>query len=527
MTPFFSTNSCLGIYGLGKHYTIRWFVVAARLVARLVPRAARSSSPRPRALAPIAAMTMAALAGCASTNGLAPSATVRDPNSLASKQSLANAAVTPAAWPKADWWRSLGDPQLDALIDEALGSAPTLKVAVARAGKALALADVSGAALLPRVEGSASSVRQRYSENGLLPPPLGGSTQTLNRLQATLTWDLDLWGRNRSAYEAAIGTAHAADIDTHAARLALSTAIAQAYVQLQRAYLQLDVAKTTLAERERIYALTRDRNAAGIDSKLELKQAESALPATRERILQLSELIALTRNQLAALLGAGPDRALAITRPTARTLEPIALPSALPAELLGRRPDLMAQRWRIEAARKDIDAAKAEFYPNVNLIAFIGLQSLNAGSLFSAASRAPGIGPAVTLPIFDGGRLRGNLAATDADHDVAVEQYNQAIADALRDVVDQLTSRRSVDEQRREQRLALSTAREAYDLAVLRYREGLGNYLQVLSAEQPLLVQESLDADLRARELAVSIDLIRALGGGYEPSPALANVVLN
>src|SRR5206468_3345331 len=104
-----------------------------------------------------------------------------------------------------------------------------------------------------------------------------------------------------------------------------------------------------------------------------------------------------TRNQLAALLGAGPDRGLAIARPTAGALEPIALPSALPAGLLGRRPDLIAQRWRIEAARKDIDAAKAEFYPNVNLIAFIGLQSLNAGSLFSAASRTPGVGPAVTL----------------------------------------------------------------------------------------------------------------------------------
>src|SRR5262249_52327569 len=174
--------------------------------------------------------------------------------------------------------------------------------------KALALADVSGAALVPNVDGSASSVRQRYSENGIFPPPLGGSTQTLNQLQATLSWDLDLWGRNRSAYDAALGTARAVDVDTHAARLALSTAVAQAYVQLQRAYLQLDVAQTTLAERERIYTLTRDRNLAGIDSKLELKQAEAALPATREQIAQLNELISLTRNQLAALLGAGPDR---------------------------------------------------------------------------------------------------------------------------------------------------------------------------------------------------------------------------
>jgi NodT family efflux transporter outer membrane factor (OMF) lipoprotein len=369
-------------------------------------------------------------------------------------------------------------------------------------------------------------MRQRYAENGLAPPPLGGSTQTLNQLQATLSWDVDLWGRNRAAYEAAFGAARAAEVDAYSARLALSTNIAQAYIELQRAYLQLDVAEATLREREQIYTLTRDRNLVGIDSRLELKQAESALPATREQIAQLNERIALTRNQLAALMGEGPDRGLAIARPTASALAAIALPSSLPAELLGRRPDLIAQRWRVEAARQDIASAKAEFYPNVNLLAFVGFQTLGGGGLLTAASRMMGVGPAVTLPIFDAGRLRANLAGKDADYDIAVEQYNQTLADAMRDVVDQVASFRSVDEQRTQQMAALATTREAYDLALLRYREGLGNYLQVLSAEQPLLAQQSLDAELHARELTLSINLIRALGGGYEPSPALANARL-
>jgi outer membrane protein TolC len=158
----------------------------------------------------------------------------------------------------------------------------------------------------------------------------------------------------------------------------------------------------------------------------------------------------------------------------------------------------------------------------VNLLAFVGLQSLGAGNLLTAASRMVGAGPAVTLPIFDAGRLRANLAGKDADQDIAVEQYNQTLADAMRDVVDQLASFRSIREQRTQQRLALATARQAYDLALLRYREGLGNYLQVLSAEQPLLDQQRLDADLHARELDVSIDLVRALGGGYQPMPAPA-----
>ena len=160
----------------------------------------------------------------------------------------------------------------------------------------------------------------------------------------------------------------------------------------------------------------------------------------------------------------------------------------------------------------------------MNLIAFVGLQSFGAGNLLSAASRFGGAGPALTLPIFDAGRLRANLAGKDAAYDIAVEQYNQTLADAMRDVVDQLASLRSVAEQRAQQQAALATAREAYELALLRYREGLGNYLQVLSAEQPLLAQQTLDVDLRAREVELDIHLVRALGGGYEPAAAMAGI---
>jgi NodT family efflux transporter outer membrane factor (OMF) lipoprotein len=296
----------------------------------------------------------------------------------------------------------------------------------------------------------------------------------------------------------------------------LSASIAQAYVQLQRAYLQLDVAEQTLAERGHIYQLTQERFAAGIDSRLAVKQAESALPAMREQIAQWQETIALTRNQLAALLGQGPDRGLAIARPAADALATVEIPPNLPAELIGRRPDIVAQRWRVEAARQDIVVAKAQFYPNVNLSAFIGLQSIGLSNLLHASAGTLGGGPAVTLPIFDAGRLRGNLADRNAEYDAAVELYNQTLVDALRDVVDQLISFRSLAEQRTQQTLAQATAREAYDLALLRFREGIGNYLEVLTAESQLLVQQSLDADLRARRLNLSINLARALGGGFE-----------
>lgn len=510
MRPFFCLDSCLGINGLSSY--IRVGAVSA-------PTAATGGSAR-ALLAAFAVAASASVGGCASYRGLAPVASVQTPDSFAAKKTLANAPVSPAAWPKSDWWRSFADPQLDHLIDEALAASPSLRVAAARTRKALAAADASAASLRPRVDGSASATRQRYSEHGVAAPPLGGSTQTFAQLQATLTFELDFWGKNRSAEEAALGAARAAEVDAYAARLALSTEIARAYVELQRVYLQRDVAEASLGEREQIQALTRDRNAAGIDSRLEVKQAESALPATREQIAEIDDQIALARNRIAALIGAGPDRGLAIERPGASALMGFGLPSTAPAELIGRRPDVVALRWRIESARNDVTSAKAEFYPNVNLLAFAGLQSLGVSSLLKAASGAAGAGPAITLPIFDAGRLRANLAGKDADVDIAIEQYNQALADAMRDVADQVATYRSVAAQRAQQQMAIATAREAYELALLRYREGVGNYLQVLSAEQPMLAQQSLDADLHARERDVLINLVRALGGGYEPPPA-------
>ena len=460
-----------------------------------------------------------AAAGCADLGVRPPHAALRDAGSLAAQRSLAGAPVSPAAWPAEDWWHAFGDPQLDQLITEALAGSPTLKVAEARTRAALALADAGKAVLYPQVNAGARAAHQRFPGHGLVPPPAAGSWGTVYQLDATLSWELDFWGKNRAAYDGALGRARAAEVDAHAARLALTSEVALAYAQLERAYLELDVATTSLEDRQKIYDLTRERNAAGLDSALELRQAEAALPAMRERIEQLHEAIGLTRHQIAALLGQGPDRGLAIERPAARGLASLALPSKLPAELLGRRPDLVARRWRVEAAGRDIAAAKAQFYPNIDLVGLIGLQSLGSAGFLTAASRTVAAGPALTLPVFDAGRLRANLAGKDADYDVAVEQYNQALADALRDVADQLTALRSVQAQRTEQAQAIAATREAYDLAVLRYREGIGNYLQVLSAEAPLLEQRRLDADLHARELAVSINLVRALGGGFRPQP--------
>ncbi len=456
----------------------------------------------------------AVLGGCASTEGIVPQAAPSRAERLTADASLAGTQLSPSSWPRSDWWKRFGDPQLDRLMDEALRGSPTLRIAQARVRRALAFSQAAEAALYPHADATAEANRHRLSEHGLIPPGFAGSWVSDLQLQATLDYELDLWGGNRAAYEAALGRANAAEVDVFAARLALSTNVADAYARLAHAFRERDVAEKTLRERESVYRLTQERYDAGVDSNLAVKQAQAGLPAIREEIARWDEQIGLARNQLAALLGEGPDRGLAIARPTLGA-PPMEIPSRIPADLIGRRPDVVAQRWRIEAARKEIASAKARFYPNVNLAAFIGLQSIGLPDFLHAGSRVLGVAPAVSLPLFDAGALRAELGGTTADYDLAVEQYNQTIVDALRDVIDQLTSWRSLEERKRQQALAQQTAQEAYDLARMRYQEGVGNYLEVLTAESQLLQQESLEADLDTRGIELSIALARALGGGF------------
>jgi NodT family efflux transporter outer membrane factor (OMF) lipoprotein len=459
----------------------------------------------------------ALLAACASTHQLHPEASAVDPNSLHTQESLKGIVLDAAAWPQAQWWTAYGDAQLNGLIDEALAGNPGLRIAEARTRAALAQVASVDSSRYPSAGSSGQAVRGRFSENGLFPPPFAGTWDTLSILTATLSWQVDFWGKNRAAYESAVGAERAAEIDAQAARLTLAANIAHVYARLQEDTLQLNVARETLQDREQVLSLTRDRNAAGLDSRLELTQAQAAIPAAREQIDQIQESATLARHVLAALTGAGPDRALSIRDPALNVAVQTSLPSAIPAELLGHRPDLVAQRWRVEAASQGIREAKAEFYPNVNLVAFAGYMNLGSATLLSAQNRQYGIAPAFTLPLFDAGKRRAKLAQQDAEYDANVEQYNQLVTDALREVVDALTSMDSLGHQRGEEREALANAQEAYDLSVLRYREGLGNYLQVLSAESALLAQRSLEAQLQARATDLSVDLVQALGGGFVP----------
>ena len=438
---------------------------------------------------------------------------------------LAANATRPAPLPD-EWWRDFGDAQLDRLIAQALQDNPSLKLARARVERAQSVTETARSASLPQVNGSLDITRQRFTATGAVPPPLGGTTLNSGTLQLSSSWELDFFGKHRAALDAALNAAQAAQADTQAARVLLASNVARAYFQLARINDQLTVAKRLLAERQESLRLVQDRVRAGLDTQLELRQSEGALPETRQQIEALQEQATLTQNALAALTGQG-NRTVVTGAPTLASAKNLGLPAELPADLLGQRADIVAARWRVEAAAHDVKNAKAQFYPNINLVAFAGLSSIGLGQLLDASSRQWGIGPAIRLPIFDAGRLRANLRGKTADLDAAVESYNSAVLEGIHDVADQIASSQSIERQQAEQRDAQAAAEGAYQIALQRYRAGLGTYLNVLSAEGTVLNQRRLGVDLAARALETQVALMRALGGGMrtgtDAAPAVAS----
>ena len=456
-----------------------------------------------------------ALSGCMSMGPQPTHAPLRDDVAADSSRAIGSLAIHEAAWPAQDWWRAYGDPQLDRLVERARSASPTVAAASARVRQAAALEGLAASALGPQASASARSARQRYSANGAIPKPLAGSWQWVNDASVGLNYELDFWGKNAASVAAAAGRVNARQAEAQAASLAVSSAVVQAYLHLDHLYAQRDLAEQELDQRTRILALVQQRVNAQLDSQAELKQAEIGVPAARGQIAALDEALALTRGQIAALSAQGQDAAEAIARPALRTGMAAGAPADIPAALLGRRPELVALRWQVEAASGEIDVAKAQFYPTVNLSVSGGLASLGFDRLLEGSSRSFAAGPLVTLPLLDGGRLRSNLAARNADYDLAVEQYNGAVIEALRDVTAQLTSLRWLGERVREQDAALAAAEQAYRLAEQRYRAGLGNFVQVLIAETQVVGQRRGQADLAARAHELDVNLVRALGGGY------------
>lgn len=420
------------------------------------------------------------------------------------------------------WWKSLGDPQLNHLMSVALNDNPSLATAQLRVRRMQALAGLAEAAGVPQANVGIDLTRQRFSANGLFPKPIAGNTWDNDTLQSAVSWSPDLWGQYAAELASAIGQTRATQADAAVAATGLTSQIAKGYVTLARLVAYLDIAERMGQQRQAMQTLIEQRVAAGLDTQAELTQSNGNVSDTLRQIEALKEQISLVRHQLAVLSGQAPHLLAALT-PQLSALQLDAVPAVLGADLLGRRPDIVASRWRVEAASQDVLVARAQFYPNVNLSAFIGFNALGVSRLLNAESRQVGVSPAVRLPLFDGGRLKAQLATRQAELDMAVSQYNLTVLEAVRESADAIGSDQSLMRQAELQNDALASAQKSLAITKQRFDAGLVNRLNVLSAEQAVLLQSLASVDARAKQLENRISLMKALGGGWRED----NVALN
>jgi NodT family efflux transporter outer membrane factor (OMF) lipoprotein len=445
------------------------------------------------------------VAGCAVPDA-GPKGVLLDAQTLG----LAGPAV-PAA---PEWWRGWNDTQFDALVERALAGNPRLAEVMARVDAARSAASMAKADALPRVTLDGEGQYQRFSNRFIYPPPLGGGHYFMGSVQGNLSWDLDFWGRQKALIDQGRLGLDAAALDADAARLALTATLAEAYVGLHHAYTMIDIADRTVAQRERLFTLAGKRVRAGLDSRIEEKQAEGLLAQARVVRQQAVNDRDMAVHALAALTGQGAGAYEQVARPTLETAAMLPLPEALPADLLARRPDVLAARLRVDAATAGQSAARAAFYPNVNLAAFAGWQAIGLGHLLDPSARAYGAGPAVHLPLFDA-RLKPNYQAATAEIDIAIAAYNGTVVAAVQQVADRLSGISSLRLEMADQAKARLAAEQAFALAERRYGGGLSTYLAVLSAETQLLDARRAEAALDAQYAIERIKLLVAMGGDF------------
>lgn len=490
------------------------------LSSTALPAVMRDAAQTGKMLAGHVALTPLAFlcASCATMPNMAPPPTPLDASTLATASLAATSpsAEAASAFPAEDWWTSLGDPQLTVLINEGLSNSPTVDLAAARLASAEAQAMQAVGATGPGMVLDASAGGQSMSLNQGFPPGLiPGNLRSTGRIAGTIGWDPDLWGRNRSALAAARGEAEAARVDAAQAQLALSTGIAATYVRFGGQMALVDAAQQALDAAQATARLTEGRVNAGLDNRGASAMAEARVAEAEAALHGARQDERLLRHALAALIGAGPDRGLAIVPPRFTAGAASGLPASLPLNLLGRRPDIVSARLRAESAAARIGVARADFYPSINLSAVVGLQSIGLADLFSGNSLFSTLGPALRLPLFAQAGTEGRYRAARAGYDQAVAHYDQTLLDALRDVADSLAAKRAASDQLIAARNGFSAASEARRVAELRYREGLTSQLPLLVADQQLIAARRTVALVEAQSLAADIALIRSLGGGF------------
>nr|WP_235516716.1 efflux transporter outer membrane subunit [Sphingomonas sp. Leaf28] len=463
---------------------------------------------------PYAATTMAALVATGLLAGCAVPASQTTVTPIAAPAlGLTDPRPTAIA---ADWWRGFGDPQLDRLVADAVAGNPSLDAALARVTQAQAVLSTNQADLGPDVTLDTQAQVARLSGRYTIPPPYAGTTRFVGTAAANLSWNLDLFGRQKAAIAGARASVRAAALDVAAARLALAGAVVQTYIDLERAEAQAGIATRTIATRETTLRLVNVRIRNKLGSKLDAQAATTLLAQARQALLRAQAGQVLARNALAALAGRGVDYPATI-RATALKLDAVLpLSATVPADLLARRVDIAAAQARIEAAAAGRQVARRAFYPNVNLAALAGFQAVGLGNLLSLDAGTVGVGPAIHLPLFDNGRLKADLAGATAALDLATSSYNDRVVGAVREAADAVARIGALAADRARQAEVVRGYAETGRLNAIRVSSGLDSRLDLVDNDVRLLAAEQADADLAADAAQQRVQLVLALGGGFD-----------
>ena len=429
------------------------------------------------------------------------------------------AATQAGAELQRDWWRMFGDAQLNALEAQALQASPTLAVAAARIERARALYGATRAEALPRVDLGASETGLRTSGKSVTTPVLGGKAITFEGwqtgLQASVGWELDLWGRVKRQGEAAQAQLDAATTDADAARVALTADVAAAYWQWRALADEAQALARLRDSRTKAFQVAKTRFDAGSSTTQDLERVRAELASADADLADLPRRQALVANQIAALIGQAAAELKLQASAQAPLPAPPALRAGLPSELLQRRPDLAQSLAQLHAATAQVGMAEAAFYPSIRLTGSFGFQSEDLSALISAPARLYSVGPSISLPLFEGGRNRANLAGAQAQVEESLALFRGRMLQALREVDDalaELQGRATVVEA---QNRTLASASQALTVAKSRYDQGAVSYLDVTEAERtPLATQRAL-AQLRGAQWAATAQLVKALGGGW------------
>ena len=469
----------------------------------------------------LAAATALSLAACATPPAKLSAPQLRDDVPLAGLET-----ATRAGWPDARWWHAYGDPQLDELMERALRQAPDLALAQSRVQSAEQSARLAAAQMGLTVNGNAQYARQRMSEHGLIPARfLGFTWYSQADLGVQLKYDFDWWGKKRATVEAALDQAHAAEAQRSAAALALQYAVANTYFGWQADQARLALADQSLAAGGQLLHIAQLRVHQGVDLADTAEQAQAQLAQLRQMRTAIEGSARINRVVLASLLGVSPSE---LPELKARPLPTVApgLPEHASLDLIARRPDIAASRWQVEAALKQADVARAQFFPDLSLTALAGLSSIDMGKLLTAGSRVFAVTPALHLPIFEGGALEANYGLSRAQIDSAVAQYRSTVLAAARDVATQALGAEQVAAQREQQQTQLAADERLLANAQARLRQGVRDGRETLAAELTLLQQRDAATQLHAQALATDLALVKALGGGYRsdiPSETASN----